>query len=60
MSGPERQDVLRGHLGVHGARAVKEEIIESLGRILDGGEVQAVKLLGKIQRLGRYSVEAWG
>jgi sulfite reductase alpha subunit-like flavoprotein len=42
------------------ARAVKEEIIESLGRIVDGGEVQAVKLLGKLQRLGRYSVEAWG
>jgi sulfite reductase alpha subunit-like flavoprotein len=42
------------------ARAVKEEIIESLGRTLDGGENQAVKLLGKLQRLGRYSVEAWG
>jgi sulfite reductase alpha subunit-like flavoprotein len=42
------------------ARAVKEEIIESLGRTLDGGEIQAAKLLGKLQRLGRYSVEAWG
>jgi sulfite reductase alpha subunit-like flavoprotein len=41
------------------ARAVKEEIIESLGKVLDGGEKQAMQLLAKLQRLGRYSVEAW-
>jgi sulfite reductase alpha subunit-like flavoprotein len=41
------------------ARAVKEEIIESLARVLDGGEKQAIQLLVKLQRQGRYSVEAW-
>lgn len=41
------------------ARAVKEEIIEVLSDALPGGERQANKLLNKMQRMGRFSIEAW-
>lgn len=41
------------------ARAVKEMIVESLGTELKGGEKEAHQLLSKLQRMGRYSVEAW-
>jgi sulfite reductase alpha subunit-like flavoprotein len=41
------------------ARAVKEEIIEALGKELEGGEKQANLLVNKLQRMGRFSVEAW-
>ena len=41
------------------ARAVKEEIIEVLSDALPGGEKQANKLLNKMQRMGRFSIEAW-
>ena len=41
------------------ARAVKQEIIEVLSDILPGGENQTIKLLNKMQRIGRFSIEAW-
>ena len=40
------------------ARAVKEEIVEVLSEHL-GDEKAAAKLLNKLQRLGRFSIEAW-
>lgn len=41
------------------ARAVKEEVLEALGKELQGGEKQAIQILNKLQRAGRFSVEAW-
>ncbi|CAJ1954359.1 unnamed protein product [Cylindrotheca closterium] len=41
------------------ARAVKEEVVEVLGDALTGGQKQATQLLNKLQRLGRFSIEAW-
>ena len=41
------------------ARAVKQEIIEVLSASLPAGEKQANKLLNKMQRMGRFSIEAW-
>jgi len=41
------------------ARAVKQEIIEVLSDSLPGGEKQANKLLNRMQRMGRFSIEAW-
>ena len=41
------------------ARAVKQEISEVLSDILPGGEKQTIKLLHKMQRLGRFTIEAW-
>jgi sulfite reductase alpha subunit-like flavoprotein len=41
------------------ARAVKDEVVEALGRELKGGEKQANQLLNKLQRVGKFSIEAW-
>lgn len=41
------------------ARAVKDEIIESLSKHLPLGEKGARELLQKLQRRGRFCVEAW-
>ncbi|KAL3784346.1 hypothetical protein HJC23_004109 [Cyclotella cryptica] len=41
------------------ARAVKDEIIEALGVVLDSGESGAKKLLNKMKRKGLFSIEAW-
>lgn len=41
------------------ARAVRDEILEALAARLDGGERDARKLLGRLKRAGRFSVEAW-
>lgn len=41
------------------ARAVKEEIVEALGKVLEGGEKHATQFLNKLQRLGKFSTEAW-
>ena len=43
--------------GAKMARAVKDEIIESLAEII--GEKTTKTLLGKLQRTGQFSVEAW-
>ena len=40
------------------ARAVKEEVVEALSKEL-GGEKQAKAFLTKLQRLGKFSIEAW-
>merc|ERR1712238_539220 len=40
------------------ARGVKQEIIEVLSELL-GGEKQATKFLNKMQRIGRFNIEAW-
>eukprot|EP00979_Chaetoceros_neogracilis_P013105 scaffold3666_cov268-Chaetoceros_neogracile.AAC.16 len=45
--------------GAKMARAVKDEIVESLGNILPTGEKGAKILLYKLQRAGKFSVEAW-
>ena len=45
--------------GAKMARAVKDEIVECLGKILPTGEKGAKVLLLKLQRAGRFSVEAW-
>jgi sulfite reductase alpha subunit-like flavoprotein len=41
------------------ARAVKDEIVEGLGAVLEGGERDAKKLLNKMKRTGLFSIEAW-
>ena len=41
------------------ARAVKEEIIEALAEELEGGQKQASQILNKLQRMGKFSIEAW-
>jgi sulfite reductase alpha subunit-like flavoprotein len=41
------------------ARAVKQEIVEVLSDTLPGGEKQTNQLLKKMQRIGRFNVEAW-
>ena len=41
------------------ARAVKDEIVESLTNRLDGGEKDAKRLLNKMKRKGLFSIEAW-
>ena len=41
------------------ARAVKEEIVEALGKDLPGGEKAATMFLNKLQRMGKFSIEAW-
>ena len=42
------------------ARAVKEEVIEALGAVLEGGEKRANQFLNKLHRVGKFSIEAWG
>lgn len=41
------------------ARAVKDEIVEALAARLGGGERDAKRLLGKMKRVGLFSIEAW-
>lgn len=41
------------------ARAVKQEIVEALAFFLPEGETQAKKILSKMQRIGRFGIEAW-
>eukprot|EP00536_Pseudo-nitzschia_multiseries_P010853 jgi/Psemu1/204414/e_gw1.348.61.1 len=41
------------------ARAVKQEIVEALTDVLPGGEKQAHQILNKMQRMGRFGIEAW-
>ena len=41
------------------ARAVKEEVMEVLSKELPGGEKEAKAFLRKLQRLGKFSIEAW-
>jgi len=45
--------------GAKMARAVREEIVECLGKVLPGGERDAKLLIKKLQRIGKFSVEAW-
>jgi sulfite reductase alpha subunit-like flavoprotein len=45
--------------GPNMARAVKEEIVEAFTRTLGGNEKQSQQLLARMQRQGRFSVEAW-
>jgi len=45
--------------GAKMARAVKDEILECLGKSLPSGEAGAKVLLQKLQRVGKFSVEAW-
>lgn len=42
------------------ARAVKQEITDILSDALPDGEIQAIKVLNKMQRMGRFGIEAWG
>jgi sulfite reductase alpha subunit-like flavoprotein len=42
------------------AKTVKEVIVEILTDIVEGGEKRALLLLAKLQREGRFCVEAWG
>lgn len=55
----ERKGALYIAGGPQMARAVKEDVIEALGKELAGGEKEAKQFLNKLQRLGRFSVEAW-
>lgn len=45
--------------GAKMARAVKDEVIECIGKVLPSGEKGAKILLQKLQRAGKFSVEAW-
>ena len=41
------------------AHAVRQEIVELLSQQLSGSEKQAQQLLNRLQRAGRFCVEAW-
>ena len=41
------------------ARAVKDEIVEGLGAVLEGGVTDAKKVLKVMKRKGLFSIEAW-
>ena len=41
------------------ARAVKDEILESLSSTFSGGERDAKKFMNKLKRRGLLSIEAW-
>jgi sulfite reductase alpha subunit-like flavoprotein len=45
--------------GAKMAQAVKDEVIECLGKVLPSGEKGGKIVLQKLQRAGRFSVEAW-
>jgi len=45
--------------GAKMARAVKDEVVEILGKVLGGGEKEARLVLKKLHKLGLFSVEAW-
>eukprot|EP00542_Grammatophora_oceanica_P013715 CAMPEP_0194055134 /NCGR_PEP_ID=MMETSP0009_2-20130614/55706_1 /TAXON_ID=210454 /ORGANISM="Grammatophora oceanica, Strain CCMP 410" /LENGTH=110 /DNA_ID=CAMNT_0038703935 /DNA_START=1 /DNA_END=330 /DNA_ORIENTATION=+ len=45
--------------GAKMARCVKDEIVEVLGKVLEGGEKKAKLFLKQLQRKGKFSVEAW-
>jgi sulfite reductase alpha subunit-like flavoprotein len=45
--------------GAKMARAVRDEIVEALGKILPQGNNGAKNLLKKLQRVGKFNVEAW-
>lgn len=45
--------------GAKMARAVKDEILESLGNHLPNGMSDAKKLLSRLQHVGKFCVEAW-
>ncbi len=55
----ERNGALYIAGGPQMARAVKEEVTESLAKVLPGGDKEAKQFLNKLQRLGKFSVEAW-
>eukprot|EP00934_Nitzschia_sp_Nitz4_P004649 Nitzschia sp. Nitz4//scaffold232_size35869//13014//15023//NITZ4_007805-RA/size35869-processed-gene-0.58-mRNA-1//1//CDS//3329543324//4639//frame0 len=55
----ERKGALYIAGGPNMARAVKEEVVETLGKILRGGEKEASQYLAQLQRKGLYSAEAW-
>ena len=55
----ERQGAVYIAGGSKMARAVKDEIVEGLSAVLDGGEKDAKKLLNKLKRAGLFSIEAW-
>lgn len=54
----ERQGAVYIAGGPNMARCVKQELVEVLSDIL-GGEKQANKFLNKMQRIGRFNIEAW-
>lgn len=45
--------------GAKMARAVKDEIIECLGKYLPNGSIDAKKMILRLQRAGKFCVEAW-
>ena len=45
--------------GAKMARAVKDEIIDCLGKHLPNGNQSAKQLIQKLQRQGKFSIEAW-
>mmetsp|Transcript_11761 Transcript_11761/g.17747 ORF Transcript_11761/g.17747 Transcript_11761/m.17747 type:complete len:103 (-) Transcript_11761:18-326(-) len=45
--------------GAKMARAVKDQVTESLSAVLDGGEIEAKNLLKKLHKIGLFRVEAW-
>lgn len=55
----ERNGALYIAGGPQMARAVKEEVVEALAIEFAGDEKQAKMFLTKLQRLGKFSVEAW-
>jgi sulfite reductase alpha subunit-like flavoprotein len=55
----ERNGALYIAGGPQMARAVKEEVVEALAKEFAGGEKEAKLFLSKLQRLGKFSVEAW-
>ena len=45
--------------GAKMGRAVKDELVEILGKVVEGGEGTAQKLLKRMQLQGKFSIEAW-
>jgi sulfite reductase alpha subunit-like flavoprotein len=41
------------------ARDVKEKIVEHLAKHMTGGKKEAQHMISKLQRVGRFNVEAW-
>jgi sulfite reductase alpha subunit-like flavoprotein len=40
-------------------RAVKDQIVQALGSVLEGGDSDAKKHLNRLKRKGLFSIEAW-
>ena len=45
--------------GAKMAQSVKEEVVEAIANVVEGGKKDAEKILAKLKRSGDFAVEAW-